>query len=166
MVGQLRDQPMDRTVRALIFLFTIWPCTGYSQSNHAQPQQSEEFQHVWCFAGQIRVQGKRLVRKPFEVFTPKADLTCCGELIKSSTTDEHGHFLVEPLSAGNYYAKFQSRNSEEIVGFAVKQNYKQCDWSHLEIKILLGGKTTMQEYADVDYDKKNCNEDDPACYRK
>ncbi|MGB8886288.1 MAG: hypothetical protein WCC87_06160 [Candidatus Korobacteraceae bacterium] len=157
---------MSRTALAVIVLFAVWPCSAHSQSAESQAQQPGEFQQVWCFAGQIRVNGKRLTRQPFEVFAAKDNLACCGELIKSSRTDEHGHFLVEPLLAGKYYAKFENRSSEEIVSFAVRQNYQKCDWSHLEIKFLPDGKSTMQEYADVDYDKKNCNQDDPACCRK
>jgi hypothetical protein len=157
---------MIRAAIAVVSLFLAWPCPGPPHSNQVQEEQAAAFQPVWYFAGQVRVNGKRLKRGLFEVFAPNDDLTCCGKLIKASRTDKHGHFLVEPLSAGKYFAKFKTCNSDEVVSFSIKQDYKRCNGLHLEIKILPDGKSTLQQYVDVDYDQKECSEEDAACYRK
>jgi hypothetical protein len=157
---------MKRTAIAVAVLLAALLRPGHSQSRRSEGEELDGFQGIWCFAGQVKVEGKRLSGQPFSVFAPKDDMTCCGEILKNSATDKHGHFLVEPLSKGNYYAKFTSRKSEEIVGFAVKKSYEKCDSSHLEIGILSDGKTTMQEYADIDDSWEGCSEYQPQCYRK
>jgi hypothetical protein len=90
----------------------------YPQSNQAeammarwkksQTYASEGFQPFSCFAGQVKVEGKRLRQQPFSLFAPDQNTKCCGALLKSGRTDQHGHFLVEPLHEGRYFVRFES----------------------------------------------------------
>lgn len=133
----------------------------------AQTYASEGFQPVSCFAGQAKVEGKRLQQRPFSLFVPDQDRTCCGALLKSAKTDQHGHFLVEPLPEGRYFAKFNSNGSNDLVAsFAVVQSYERCDGTHLEISFTKAGKGTIQDHIDINDSGEDCQAYEPQCYRK
>ncbi len=83
------------------------PTDSYPRWTKAQKYAAEGFKPVDCFAGQGRVHGKRIVRQPFSVLATNDDMKCCGKLLKSARTDEHGHFLIEPMSEGEYFAQFE-----------------------------------------------------------
>jgi len=164
-------------MRDAIFAVFFVSATGmYPQSNQsdammarwkkAQTYASEGFEPVSCFAGQIKVEGKRLSRQPFSLFAPDQDRKCCGTLLKSARTDQHGHFLVEPLAEGRYFAKFNSKGSDDLVSFAVLQSYERCDGTHLEINFSKNGKGTIQDHIDIDDSGEDCQEYEPHCYRK
>jgi hypothetical protein len=132
----------------------------------AQIYASEGYEPVSCFAGQVKVKGKRLSQQPFSLFAPDQDTKCCGTLLKTSRTDEHGHFFVEPLAEGRYFAKFKSQSSDDLVGFAVVQSYERCDGTHLEINFSKTGKSTIQDHIDINDSGERCQEYEPQCYRK
>jgi len=132
----------------------------------AQTYASQGFQPIMCFAGQVKIAGKRLSRQPFALFSPDQDRKCCGALLKGARTDQHGHFLVEPLQEGRYFAKFQSRGSDELVSFAVVENYDRCDGTHLEIDFSKNGKLRVQDHIDINDSGEPCQESEPDCYRK
>src|SRR5262249_42477394 len=116
--------PMRRAIFAVCVVSAL---AVYPQSNQSNPMMdrrmkaqtyaSQGFQPIMCFAGQVKVAGKRLSRQPFALFSPDQDRKCCGALRKSARTDQHGHFLVEPLPEGRYFAKFHSNGSDDLVSF-------------------------------------------------
>jgi hypothetical protein len=77
-----------------------------------------------------------------------------------------GHFLVEPLPEGRYFAKFKSNGSEDLVSFAVVRSYDRCDGSHLEINFSKAGKATIQDHIDINDSGEPCQASEPLCYRK
>jgi hypothetical protein len=163
---------------ALLAVFLVSTTPVYPQSNQpdammarwkkAQTYASEGFQPVSYVAGQVTVEGKALQQQPFSVFMPDESRKCCGEPLKTARTDQHGHFLVEPLSEGRYFAKFQSDSSKDdlIVSFAVVESYKRCDGTHLEINFLKTGKATVQDHVDINDSGTDCKASEPQCYRK
>jgi hypothetical protein len=68
--------------------------------------------NIDCFAGQVKVRGKRIMREPVSVFLPDDNQKCCGTLVKNARTEEHGLFFVEPLREGEYFAQFEFRGAE------------------------------------------------------
>jgi hypothetical protein len=132
----------------------------------AQAYASEGFEPVACFAGQVKVEGKRLSQQQFSLFAPDQDRKCCGTLLKSARTDQHGHFLVEPLPEGRYFAKFRSDGSDDLASFAVVQSYERCDGTHLEINFSKTGKATIRDHVDINDSGEECQEQEPQCYRK
>lgn len=132
----------------------------------AQAYSSEGFEPVFCFAGQVKIETKRLSRQPFWVFAPDQDRKCCGTLVKSARTDQHGHFLIEPLPEGRYFAKFKANGSDDLVSFAVTESYERCDGTHLEITFSKAGKATIQDHIDIDDSEEGCQAYEPQCYRK
>ena len=132
----------------------------------AQTYAAEGFEPVSCFAGQVKVEGKRPSRQPFSLFAPDLEKKCCGTRLKSARTDQHGHFLVEPLPEGEYFAKFNSNGSDNLVSFAVVESYERCDGTHLEISFLKTGKATIQDHIDINDSREDCQEYEPNCYRK
>ena len=156
-----------------IFLISI--TAMYPQSNQSDAMMarwkkaqyaSERFEPISCFAGQVKVEGKRLARRPFSLFAPDERQKCCGTLLKSAKTDQHGHFLVEPLPEGRYFVKFKSKSSDDLISFAVVQSYKRCDGTHAEINFSKTGKGTIQDHVDIDDSGDDCEEYEPHCYRK
>jgi len=134
---------------------------------HAQVGNTANFPPLRCFAGQIRVDGKKMKRRPYQLFKAKDDSSCCGDLVKTGRTDEHGHFFVEPLNKGRYYAKFETQEAERTVSFALINTYKKCDASFVEIRIAKDGSTSVQNYVGVDEaGGPECDENEPSCYRK
>jgi hypothetical protein len=89
----------------------------------AQEYEAKGFHPIDCFAGRVRIQGKPLSRQSFTVFRPTVEMKCCGEKIRSGTTDAHGHFFVEPLSEGEYVAQFTSKGVVYTTNFAVMSAY-------------------------------------------
>ena len=93
-------------------------------------------------------------------------MKCCGERVASGTTDAHGHFFVEPLSEGEYFAQFTGKAVVYTTNFAVIDGYDKCSVMYVEINFSAPDQCSLQTYIAVDYDEKNCPEDDAACYRK
>lgn len=162
---------------ALFAVFLASATLVYPQSNQtdammarwkkAQTYASEGFQPVSYFAGQVRVTGKRLEQQPFSLFVPDENRKCCGALFKTARTDQHGHFLVEPLREGRYFAKFKSDGSNDLlVSFAVVESYERCDGAHLEINFSKTGKGTIQDHVDINDSGEDCQASEPQCYRK
>ncbi len=48
-------------------------------------------------------------------------------------TDSHGHFVIEPLSEGEYFAQFEGKGIEYTVSFAVMQDYARCGAGFVEL---------------------------------
>ena len=78
----------------------------------AHEYTAKGFHPVDCFAGQVRVRQKLLSRESLTVFRPNAEMKCCGETVKNARTDSHGHFVVEPLAEGGYFAQFETKGTE------------------------------------------------------
>src|SRR5437879_9724261 len=116
-----------------VFLQSNKPDATMEQWKKAQTFASEGFEPVSCFAGQVKVEGKRISKESFSLFAADQGRKCCGTLLKTARTDQHGHFLVEPLPEGRYFAKFKSQGSDDLFSFAVVQSYERCDGTHLEI---------------------------------
>lgn len=159
---------------AVFAILLLCPVAGFSQSADAMLQRlkqeqayaSKGFEPVSCFAGQVKVEGKRLSRQPFSVFLPDEQMKCCGKNIKDGRTDQHGHFLVEPLLQGAYFAKFKWNGSDEVVGFAVVDSYEHCGSTHAEINFSKSGTGTIQDYVDINDSGEDCKESEPWCYGK
>jgi hypothetical protein len=132
----------------------------------AQAYSAEGVKPISCFAGQAKVAKKRLSRELFSVFAPDQDRKCCGTLIKSAQTDQHGHFFVEPLAEGRYFAKFTYRSSDHFISFAVVESYSRCGGTHLEVNFSKAGEDTIQDCIDIDDSGEPCDEYEPRCYRK
>jgi hypothetical protein len=160
---------------AILAVFLVSATAAYPQDSsdammarwkRAQTYASEGFEPISCFAGQVKAKGKRLSRQPYSLFAPDEDKKCCGTLLKSAQTDQHGHFFVEPLPEGRYFAKFKSNGSDELVSFAVVESYKRCDGTHLEINLSKTGKGRIQDHIDINDSGEDCQEYEPQCYRK
>jgi len=146
---------------------------GQSQSNDLYPRvtkaqryTAEGFQPLDCFAGQARVRGKRVARQPFAVFGPNGDMKCCGRLVKTARTDEHGHFLTEPMEEGEYFAQFEFKGARYTTNFAIIESYQRCDGTHVEINFSDPNNVKIQSYVDIDDSGQECQENEPRCYRK
>jgi hypothetical protein len=138
----------------------------YPRMAKAQAYEAKGFHPLDCFAGQVRIRGKRLSWQSFSVFRPGGGMKCCGENVGVGRTDMHGHFLLEPLSEGEYFAVFDSNGTQYTVSFAVIEGYQRCDGTHVELNFTAANQCSLQTYADVDYSEKDCSGDDAACYRK
>ena len=138
----------------------------YPHMAKAQEYAAKGFNPVDCFAGQVRIGGKRLSSRPFTVFRPSTGSKCCGEIVKNGRTDSHGHFIIEPLAEGEYFAQFDGKGTTFTVNFAVIQDYRRCEASHVELNFSAPNECAVQTYADLDDSETNCSEDSPACYRK
>ena len=133
----------------------------------AQQYASEGFTPVDNFAGQVRVGSKRLSRQPFSVFAANGEMKCCGKLVASGQTDAHGHFFVEPLAEGRYFAKFEANDGEHLASVAVMQSYDRCSGAtHVEIDFLNPKKPTIQTFVDIIDSGEPCKEGEPQCFRK
>jgi hypothetical protein len=161
---------------AIFVIFLVSATAIYAQFNQpddmmarwkkARSYASEGFEPVACFAGQVKIEGKRLSQQSFSLFAPNQDRKCCGTLLKSARTDRHGHFLLEPLPEGRYFAMFKTSGSDDLVSFAVVQGYERCDGTHLEINFSKSGKGTIQDHVDINDSGEVCQEYEPDCYRK
>ena len=162
---------------ALLAVFLVCATAVYPQSNQpdatmarwkkAQKYASEGFQPISYFAGQVKVEGKSLRQQPFSLFAPDQNAKCCGALLKSGRTDQHGHFLIEPLPEGRYFAKFGSDGPHDLViRFAVVDSYERCDGTHLEINFPKSGESTIQDHVDINDSGEPCQASEPQCYRK
>jgi len=140
---------------------------SYPRWAKAQKYVGTVFQPIDCFAGQVKVHGKRVTRQPFSVFSPNGNMKCCGTLVKATRTDEHGHFLVEPMQEGEYFAQFSFRGAEHAVGFAIIETYARCEGSdYVQINFLEPNKAQIQESMWINDSGEECREDEPQCYRK
>jgi len=138
----------------------------YPRWAKAQKYAAAGFQPIDCFAGQVRVHGKRIVRQSFSVFAPNIDKKCCGEVLKTARTDEHGHFLLEPMAEGEYFAQFEFKGVRYITDFAVINSYQRCDGTHLEVDFSDANKAKVGSFVDIDDSGEPCRESEPQCYRK
>jgi hypothetical protein len=140
--------------------------TMYPRIAKAQAYEAKGFHPLDCFAGQVRIRGKRLSRLSFTVFRPDGDMKCCGEIVRNGWTDSHGHFVVEPLAAGEHFAQFESKGTEYTASFAVMQKYDRCGAEFVELNFTAANQYALQTLVTVDGDEKDCSEDDPGCYRR
>src|SRR5215472_14994514 len=164
---------MKGLILAILFVSAT---AAHQQSNQPEPTNvrwkkaqayaSEGFQAVSCFAGQVKVRGKRFSRHPFALFAADQDRKCCGALVKSGQTDQHGHYLIEPLPEGRYFAKFPYKGSDDLVRYAVVEDNQSCGPTHLEINFSAAGKGTIQDFIDLNDSGEGCKEYEPQCYRK
>jgi hypothetical protein len=157
----------------LIVLLASLVMPGVAQSNEemyarldkAKKYDSEGFKPIDCFAGQARVRGKRNKRESFSIFLPDKNRKCCGTLVRSARTDEHGHFFVEPLAEGEYFAQFRYKGVQQIASFAILKSYDRCGGSdYVEINFSEPNSAHIQESIVVDGDE--CEENEPRCFRK
>jgi len=162
-------------MRAAVVVLLVLPVTAvYPQSDsstlawreQAQIYKSEGFEPVYCFGGQIKSSGKRLRHSTFSLFTPNTDMKCCGTLLNNGRTDQHGHFLIEPLPQGRYFVKFNAGNSESVVRFAIVRGYERCEAAHVEIGLSQARQPTILNYIDINDSGADCRESDPHCFRK
>ncbi len=139
----------------------------YPRWTKAQKYAAEGFKPLDCFAGQVKVRGKRVTREQFSVFLPDDDKKCCGTLVKSARTDEHGHFLVEPMREGEYFAQFQFKGVEHVASFAIIEPYDRCNGSdYVQINFSEPSKAQIQESIWINDSGRECRENEPQCYRK
>jgi len=115
----------------------------------AQKLAAEGFQPIDCFAGQLSVRGKHVKEQPFSVLKADERGVCCGALIRSSKTDQHGMFFVESLAEGRYYVRFNSRGTEYVTRFAVVESYQKCGNSHVELDFLNPSEAKIQQFVDI-----------------
>jgi hypothetical protein len=139
----------------------------YPRLSKAKEHAAKGFEPVDCFAGQARVLGKRIVRQPFSIYAAKEDLKCCGELVRTATTDAHGHFVVEPMSEGEYFAQFQFKGAQHVTKFAVIDSYQSCsEASHIEINFSDAATAKIQSFVDINDSGEPCQGTEPNCFRK
>jgi hypothetical protein len=104
--------------------------------------------------------------QPFSVFVPNAEMKRCGTVLKSGRTDDHGHFLLEPMQEGEYFAQFEFKGVQYITPFAVIDSYKRCDGTHVEVDFSDVKKAKIQSFVDINDSGEGCRENEPQCYRK
>ncbi len=139
----------------------------YPRLTKAQKYAAEGFTPVDCFGGQVKVRGKRIMREPFSVFLPDDNKKCCGTLVKSARTDEHGHYFVEPLREGEYFVQFQFGGDEHVASFAIVETYDRCRGSdYVQINFSDPNKAQIQESIWINDSGRECRESEPQCYRK
>ena len=138
----------------------------YPHWTKAQKYAAAGFQPIDCFAGQVRVRGKRIVRQSFSVFAPDGDMKCCGGVVKTARTDEHGHFFVEPMAEGEYFAQFELKGVRYTTNFAIIESYRRCDGTHVEVDFSDANKAKIGSFVDIDDSGEPCRESEPQCYRK
>ena len=98
----------------------------YPRWAKAQRYAAEGFTPVDCFAGQVKVRGRRIAQESFSIFLAEGCKKCCGTPIRSAQTDKHGHFVVEPLLEGEYFAQFHFKGVEHVARFAILAGYDRC----------------------------------------
>jgi len=138
----------------------------YVRWTKAQKYLATGFEPIDCFGGWVRVKGKPLKRQSFSVFSPNSEMKCCGTLVKSERTDDHGHFLVEPMQEGEYYAQFDSNGSQYVTNFAVVLSYQRCEASHVELNFSDTHEVEIQSFMDIDDSGQECQPTQPNCFRK
>jgi hypothetical protein len=155
-------------VQLLLLVTAVYPQSNPQRSwrEQAQIYKSEGFEPVYCFGGQAKSEGKPLRHSPFSLFTPDGEMKCCGTLLNHGRTDQHGHFLIEPLAQGRYFVKFNTRDSEAVVAFAIVRSYERCAAAHVEIGFLKSGEPAILNYIDINDSGAECRESDPHCFRK
>lgn len=150
---------------AVVAAFFVIAPTLLSGQAHSESPSGEKFTSIYCFGGQVRSNGKRLTFRSYEIVIPNEQGGCCGNLLRKGKTDQHGHFLIEPLPTGTYYARFEIGGREDVVGFRVSA-YDKCDGGHVEIKFLPDGNSTIQQYIDLDVDMSDCDSEQAYCFRR
>jgi len=139
----------------------------YPRLAKAQKYDSEGFTPIDCFAGQVKVRGKRVARELFSVLLPDDNKKCCGTIVRNARTDKHGHFLVEPMGEGEYYAQFHFKGVEHLASFAILEGYNRCDGSdYVRINFSDPKEAQVQEYIWINDSGRECEEYEPQCYRK
>jgi hypothetical protein len=139
---------------------------SYPRWARAQKYAAKGVEALDCFAGQVRIQGKKVKEQPFSVFVPNAEMKCCGRLVKRGQTDDHGHFLVEPMDDGEYFAQFELKGVPYVANFAIISSYHRCDGTHVEIDFSETNRARIQSYVDINDSGEECQENEPRCYRK
>jgi hypothetical protein len=140
---------------------------SYPRWAKAQKYVGTGFQPIDCFAGQAKVRGKRVTREAFSVFMPNGNKKCCGNVVKRGRTDEHGHFLAEPMREGEYFAQFEFKGVEYVVSFAIIDTYERCGGSdYVQINFLEPSKADVQESIWINDSGEECRESEPQCYRR
>lgn len=142
------------------------PNDPYPRWTMAQKYAAKGFHPVDCFGGQVKIRGKRLAGQPFSVFKANAEMNCCGPLVKTATTDKHGHFFVEPLQQGEYFVQFEFNGVRYVTNFAVTQSYTECGATHVEISFSSVTEAQVQTYVDIDDSGEPCEATEPHCFRK
>ena len=133
----------------------------------AHKYTAEGFTPVDCFAGQVKVRGKRIAQESLSVFLPDDGGRCCGSLVKSTRTDKHGHFVVEPLQEGMYFAQFQFKGAEQVARFAILESYDRCNGAdYVEVNFAELNKAQIQEFIWINDSGEECEENEPQCFRK
>ena|ERR1700733_14890540 len=138
----------------------------YPRWTKAQKYAAAEFQPIDCFAGQARVRGKRVTRQPFSVFSPNGNMKCCATLVKSSRTDEHGHFFVEPMPEGEYFAQFEFQGAQDTTSFAIIQSYSHCGSEYVEIDFSDPNSARLKQSVEINDSGEGCRANEPQCYHK
>jgi hypothetical protein len=139
----------------------------YPRLAKAQKYAAQGFTPIDCFAGQVKVRGKRIVREPFSVFLPDENKKCCGTLVRSARTDAHGHFFVEPLREGEYLAQFRFRGVEHVASFAIVETYDRCGGSdYVEVNFSDPRKAQIKESVWINDSGRECEQNEPQCYRQ
>jgi hypothetical protein len=158
-----------------LLALSVIPTTGQEASRmeemyprwaKAQKYAAEGFEPLDCFAGQVRVRGKKVTREQFSVFLPDPSKKCCGPLVKSLRTDEHGHFLVEPMQEGEYFAEFEFKGVWYTENFAIINSYRRCDATHVVVDFSDANTAKLQSYVDINDSDEPCRQSEPQCYRK
>jgi hypothetical protein len=127
---------------------------------------SEDFTPVNCFAGQVRIRNRRLARQSFSVFNATNALQCCGTQVASGKTDIHGHFFVEPLAVGRYFAEFAAKDGKHQISFAIRKAYLRCsEVGRIEVNLLNPKKRTLEEFVDINDSGEPCIDGEPQCFR-
>lgn len=158
---------------ALVLTLFLPPTAGHSQDNEAilrrwkmaQQYAKAGYTPIDCFAGQVRLgNGRRLSRGAFSVNKP--DGSKVGSSV-TSETDKHGHFVIEPLAAGEYVARFLFKGRAYVSKFAVMESYESCSGSaHIEILLSEHGSGTIRTFVDIDDSGESCVESQPNCFRR
>ncbi len=139
---------------------------SYPRWAKAQKYAAKGVAALDCFAGQVRIRGKKLKERPFSVFVPNAEMKCCGRRVNRAQTDDYGHFLVEPMDEGEYFAQFEFKGVPYVANFAIISSYQRCDGTHIEIDFSDTNKAKIQSYVDINDSGEECRQDEPQCYRK
>jgi hypothetical protein len=133
----------------------------------AQKYSAEGFHPIDCFAGVVKVQRKRVTRQSVSVFAPNAEKKCCAHLVKNTRTDDHGHFSVEPLEEGEYFAKFEYKGAQYVADIAIIRGYERCsEVGHIEITFTDVDKAKIQSFVDINDSGDECQASEPNCFRK
>lgn len=119
------------------------------------------FPPVTRWGGQAKLRGKLLVGQPYTIVRNGSDAP-----IAQAHTDQHGHFLVEPLTQGEYIARFEVQSQRYSVKFGIPNGYQRCEQaSHVEIHFDDNKKPLLQTFLDINDSGTPCTPSAPECFR-